>query len=375
MRNRRACLAMFLWTSLLLTALSPGFADQRCPGGCVSTIEFLGSPPMEASFNVDLQIGDFETLSPTVRRAPVRFNNITNDSLGVTLKIADSPPSYFYLESESPTGSPFFPADAHGDYYFVMQVSSPSLTLRNQNAMTVAASGLPQFPPPAPFSYTLKLPTEFTDGAGNTVIIQSGVVTIVSDVNTPPDLCTQPEATPPTCVLGSTSQGPPVSIHIDTQDTGSGLAHIDVLEKTNATVEVPSFSPGTREVQTVVATKIDQSTGSRVQLQVTDGCSNVTVCDPVVTSVIRSTGRPEVQTIGNLAQEEGSVRVLNGVPGIDNLEIEVNGAKFQVHDLAGGEERTLDISSAMRPGHGNALTLQARGKPGGSAVVLIWDGH
>jgi hypothetical protein len=44
-----------------------------------------------------------------------------------------------------------------------------------------------------------------------------------------------------------------------------------------------------------------------------------------------------------------------------------------VGGLKDGENRTLNVSSAMKAGNGNTISLQAQGKPGGSAWVLIRD--
>lgn len=367
----QAALFVIVWVLLLSQPVAG--VDRRCPGGCVAQVSFNGGPPMEISFSVELQIGDFEPLSPTTLRAPVRFNNLTNTELGITMMIVDSPPSYFYLESQSPTGQPFFPATSHGDYFFVLEMPSAGLTLRNHEPMVVEAQGLPRFPPPPPFNYTLRELTEFTDAAGNVVVVHQGTVTIVSDL--PFAGCATPETTPPLCFLSANNPGPPASIEVTTQDTGSGLAHIEVLESTNANTQVPFFNAGTHNSQIVTAVKSDPLQASRVRLQVSDLCGNVTSCDPVLTTVLRSNGKPVTDSYTGLPQEEGFVTVSNGRPGLRNLDIEVNGRKFKVHGLVDGEERTLDVSSAMRPGSGNTIRFTAHGKPGSSAALMIWDGN
>src|SRR4029077_12852644 len=121
----------FLAVLLSLVMALPAAADRRCPGGCKATVSVNNGPSLQTSFNVDLQIGDFEVVSPTVRRAPVRFNNLDNPELGIHLRIAEDRPSYFYLESQSSTGAPFFPANSHGDYFFVMHADSLGFTVRN----------------------------------------------------------------------------------------------------------------------------------------------------------------------------------------------------------------------------------------------------
>jgi hypothetical protein len=87
--------------------------------------------------------------------------------------------------------------------------------------------------------------------------------------------------TPPSCSLFATVAGPPKQIQITVQDTGSGLGSVAVTTSTNATVSVPSFSPGDTSAQMVVATKTDQTNSSSVALTVTDQNGNVTKCDPL----------------------------------------------------------------------------------------------
>jgi hypothetical protein len=125
---------------------------------------------------------------------------------------------------------------------------------------------------------------------------------------------------------------------------------------------------------TVVGTKIDQSKSSRLELLVTDLAGNETACDPVFTEVVRETGRPERHVYTGIPAAERFVTVLNGDPGLGALAVEVNGRKFQMTGLRPGEERTLDVGSAVSSGETSTVALTAHGKPGGSAVVMIWDG-
>jgi hypothetical protein len=174
----------------------------------------------------------------------------------------------------------------------------------------------------------------------------------------------------PTCVLASRTSS---SITIRAQDN-SGLLGILVLESTNATVAVPGFSEGTTSNVFIQATKVDPALSSRVKLAVVDTCHHVTECDPVMTSVIRSKGKPTSDTYLDLPQEEGTLTIANGNPGLNHLDVIVNGIRFKEKDLEDGEECTIDVSPAMRPGRDNVITLRSQGKPGASAGVLIWDG-
>ena len=96
----------------------------------------------------------------------------------------------------------------------------------------------------------------------------------------PPPQCV--DVTPPTCALTSVIAGPPKQLKITVQDSGSGLAGVVVTHSVNAVTTVPTFTFGDSGKLVVTATKINQSQGAQVALQVTDVCGNVTICDPIV---------------------------------------------------------------------------------------------
>jgi len=180
--------------------------------------------------------------------------------------------------------------------------------------------------------------------------------------------------TPPSCALTRVIAGPPTQIQITTQDTGSGLAEINVLEQTNATVAFnPPLTPGTTDPVVVTATKIIQSQGARVALEVIDGNGNLTTCDPILTQAIRANGQPVSDTLSGIPPEESQVTVRNGNPGVAQLEMNVNGTTFRVSGLAANQEKTIDVSVAMVAGDINTIILTAYGKPGASATILIHD--
>jgi hypothetical protein len=158
------------------------------------------------------------------------------------------------------------------------------------------------------------------------------------------------------------------------RDVRSGLASVQVLESDNATVNIPSFEQGTDEPLIVVGTKIDQTRSSRVRLRVTDLAGNMTECDPVLTQEVRKNGKPESSTHAGIPPEEHVVTVYNGDPGLRMLAIDVNGRKFKMTGLRPGEERSLDVASAVTPGMDSIFTLTAHGEPGGGATVMIGDG-
>lgn len=198
-------------------------------------------------------------------------------------------------------------------------------------------------------------------------------ITVAEAVTDSCDCC--PDLTKPICRMIAKRSGPPAQIDIETQDLGIGLASIEVLIAENASVPIPAFSSGTQDPVVVTATKIDQEVASRVVLRVLDVSGNATTCDPVLTHVVRATGKPKSEVYSDLPAEEDTVTIENGTPGLRKLEILVNNQEFRLKDLADGESLTVDVSSAMLPGNENVYVLKSSGKPGGSALILIWDGE
>ena len=181
------------------------------------------------------------------------------------------------------------------------------------------------------------------------------------------------DTTPPTCVLTGVIAGPPKQLQITVQDTGSGLKSVIASTAVNASVSVPAFAAGTTSALVVTATKIDQSLGAQVGLTVTDVAGNVTVCDPVMTTVVRSKGQPSSETFNNLAKAESKITLLNGTPGMDELAIVVNGKRFNVDSLNDGATKTIDVASAMHAGTTNTIVVRAHGDRNASITIVIHD--
>lgn len=183
------------------------------------------------------------------------------------------------------------------------------------------------------------------------------------------------DVTPPVCRVDHIDLGPPTQLSIYVQDAQSGLSGIEVLQQTNATVSIPFFSQGRTNSIIVVATKTDQSHAAHIELRVRDVAGNQTECDPVLTAEARSAGRPESHVFPGIPPEEHVVTVLNGNPGLKQIQIDVNGRKFILAGLRSGEERTIDVASAIVPGVNSTFTLTSHGEPGGVATIMIWDGR
>jgi Big-like domain-containing protein len=184
-----------------------------------------------------------------------------------------------------------------------------------------------------------------------------------------------PDTTKPSCVLtaiGTDSIGRKF-IEVTAQDTGSGLATIQVTTSINADTVVPPFTPGTTSPVVVRGTKINQSSGATVELEVTDVAGNVTRCDPVLARLVVR-GRGQISgTYRGLPRAESIVRIENSAPGVRRVEVIVNGRKWMLTGLKAHAVRTIDVAAAMRPGKHNTITVRALGKAGQSVVVVISD--
>ncbi|MCC6178287.1 MAG: PD40 domain-containing protein [Chloroflexi bacterium] len=206
------------------------------------------------------------------------------------------------------------------------------------------------------------------------------------------------DTTRPSCgapVIGTDAQNR-TTLTVKVQDNGSGIAGqglvaAQLTQLTNATVTLspaataqnPPGTPGlgtvftyslpTTAQVTVVATKTDQALPSHLGLKLTDATGNVTACDPLLTLTTRETGKPVSQTLTGIPQAESVVTITNATPGVKHLDIVVNGRSFKLNDLRDGEMRTLSIASALEPRDNNTIVLTARGKPGGSAQIMVSD--
>ena len=87
----------------------------------------------------------------------------------------------------------------------------------------------------------------------------------------------QSDTTPPSCTF-VTNPGPPAQVVFTIQDTGSGLAEVLVTRSDNALTAVPPFVPGTTNPVIVSSTRINQTQPMRIEMRITDGAGNVTLC-------------------------------------------------------------------------------------------------
>ncbi len=107
-------------------------------------------------------------------------------------------------------------------------------------------------------------------------------------------------------------------------------------------------------------------------LRVINVAGNFTDCDPVIITLGQAPGVSKKVTVHNVAQTEGLLTIVNGKPGVTQLQVTVNGKRVEVRRLKDGEKRTVNLSDFLR-GKNNTITLEALGKPGGTVTVMISD--
>jgi hypothetical protein len=185
--------------------------------------------------------------------------------------------------------------------------------------------------------------------------------------------CDGTDSTAPTCT--GTVSGDTLTVTV--QDAGSGLRTVEVTAATNTSRTkgdlVRGFVNGTVQPFSFTVDKTNPELPSSISFKINDVCGNTATCDPVVALVARDPGKPVTQTLGDVADTEGFLLVVNQTPGLQDLSVGVNGVPFPLRRLKDGEQLTLDIFSALQPGSHNVVSLTAHGKPGGSATVMIHD--
>jgi uncharacterized protein YkwD len=252
-------------------------------------------------------------------------------------------------------------SDVEGDALTMSISSAPG-----KGTATMAADGSFTYTPGTTFVGTDSFAFRASDGAG----VSAPATVTVSVLDT----------TRPSCrfdYAGTTPSGQPI-FHAIVRDTGSGIAHIGILQAVNVTVSIPPFAVGTTAQLRVVQTDIDKNKPSMLEISVTDVAGNRTTCDPITTTlrVTRTVkaGRPAVQqSFGGIPQIEHRLEIFNGRPGLTRLDVIVNGRLYRLGGLRPKQHRYLNVERAMRPGRTNTITLRGYGKRGASALVRITD--
>jgi hypothetical protein len=176
---------------------------------------------------------------------------------------------------------------------------------------------------------------------------------------------------PPTCALSDsgTDAAGRGFLRVTARDTLSGLRSVSALQASNMGVAVPSFAVGTHGPVVVTATRQNQALPAQVALRVTNVANRSLVCDPVVMRLADRGGGTTRQVFAGVAAVDSNVQLRNGAPGLDRVDLEVNGHTFQMDHLRAGEVRTLDVGSAMRVAGPDTLAVTTHGAPASSATL------
>lgn len=173
--------------------------------------------------------------------------------------------------------------------------------------------------------------------------------------------------------VAAVRSGPPAQMDITVQDSVNGLGTITVRKLVNGTINVPTFTAGTKDPVTVTVTKTDPSQPAQVELAACspDGCCQNG--DPVLTVLRVGRGMDRTrETFREVPAREHFLSVQNGKLGLEHLHVFVNGKRVGILDLASREVRTLDLADQMKPGR-NVVTVTGIGPAGSRGLVLLSD--
>ena len=102
-----------------------------------------------------------------------------------------------------------------------------------------------------------------------------------------------------------------------------------------------------------------------------DLAGNRALCDPIVMSIQRLTGKPQDEVLRNVPGTDHRVTVTNGTPGMRKVVLLVNGKYFGQHRLKPGQVRKFTVGTAMKPGYVNTIRVRASGPRGAKATIVI----
>jgi hypothetical protein len=206
-------------------------------------------------------------------------------------------------------------------------------------------------------------------GAGGIVPGTLGTPKALVEIYTPPTSSTVPS----TCSLSDTrtnNAGRPL-VKIAARDIGSGLQSIKVLTATNLSVGLPQFPSGSRDAAVVTATKINSNKPSVLKLQLSNRDGKTLTCSSVIAELKDQRGGDSRQVFSELPRTQSKVRLANGTPGLDRVDIEVNHTRLRLDDLSNGVVRTIDVASAMQPGTENTIVIETHGPRDSRALLVI----
>lgn len=152
-----------------------------------------------------------------------------------------------------------------------------------------------------------------------------------------------------------------------------GLSAVRVLSAVNANVDIPRFAPGALRVD-IHASKIVPSSPAELRLESCIATDAGDFCTPAVLRLselrIREGKGRARETFAGVSSKEGFVTIQNGSPGVQRVEILVNGARSAAFTMAKDQILGFDVTAGMMA-EKNTVTVVASGRPGGSALVTV----
>ena len=220
-----------------------GVVVGNSSGGPFVATPVPGTPVFQDSTQnlvVPTMLGNSQTSSAPPQGAPASFTVSNSGNARLDLggpKLVGQIP---------PFGPPFFAVSACANQ------GTPVTSLNPGESCVVTVTAVP----PSGFQGTLHDTIYFEDssaGSPHTIPVSATVVQSAS----------------PLCQEYTVSAASPRQAGFSMQDTTSGLASITVLNSTNATLNIPAFTPGTKDVVPVSATSVDATQPSQVDFQIT----------------------------------------------------------------------------------------------------------
>jgi hypothetical protein len=178
------------------------------------------------------------------------------------------------------------------------------------------------------------------------------------------------DRTPPAVSLTGIANGPPKQAVFSVVDPGSGIFVINTVQ-TNAEVVIGPYANSQETPATVTATKLNQAQTATIEIEASDLAGNVTIFDPVLTTVYGEAG-PVPDVLTGVPPFENVVIMANGSPGLDRLDITVNGHVISVV-LSAGEKRTINLGGRMTEAS-NSVAFAGEGAEGTEAFVILQQG-
>jgi Galactose oxidase, central domain/Kelch motif len=210
-----------------------------------------------------------------------------------------------------------------------------------------------------------------------TVLVSGGGTPFGSGIDRSAERYDPPSAValPSTCALSASGIDKTGHhfIKVAARDVATGLQLVEVVQATNASVVLPNFPQGFRDPAVVTATKVNPSQPSALKLAVLNRAGKTVTCDPVIATLVGQRDGSSRLVLRDIPRTESKVLLDNDGPGLDRVDLYVNGHHFRFAHLKDGEQRRVDMAAAMHPGEHNTVLVRAHGSPDGSAMLVISD--